>query len=148
MPDNDADLSCLGTFDSEAKSDYAIEHEPDNSRTLNWFNPQETSGDTPRNLKKYAKKNYERIISYERGNWYMIGIKATAEIATGPQAGKGYGLITKVSSSGWWGIESDQEPGDFKEIEDDQKAELVDLLKERGFTDAEINAAPVEFKTL
>lgn len=142
LPDYDADLSYLGTFDNEQKSEYAINHEPDNSRVFNWFNPQETTGDTPRNLRKYAKQNYERIMQYERGNWSMYGIKAEAKIAT--DAGYESWLLNEITSGGLWGLESDMDDASFKQVEDEQLDELKDVLRQIGFTDKEINATPIE----
>lgn len=142
VPDYDADLSYLGTFDPQAQSDYAIAHEPDNNRTFNWFNPQNVEGDTPRNLRKYAKQDYERMMAYENGHWHMMMVKAEAEIATS-EKGNSW-LINKVSSGGLWGLESDSDESYFKEVEDEQMAELKDLLLELGFTAEDIAKAPKE----
>ena len=74
------------------------------------------------------EEDYQRMESYNRGNWAMIGIKAIAEIAI---LIKKYTptikLIQVITSGGIWGIESDQDS--FKEYETSQLDELKDVLE-------------------
>jgi hypothetical protein len=135
--DTDPDLSWIGTFDNEAKSEFAIEHEPDNHRTFNWFNPQEGAVEN----KKQAKRDYDRMMAYENGHWNMIGIKAVAEVQTS-ENGREW-LINHISSGGLWGIESDSDEEYKKEIEQEQLAELTDALLAFGFTAEEIKNAEI-----
>jgi hypothetical protein len=137
IPDYDADLDWIGTFDREPQSEFAIEHEPDNNRTYNWFNPQKGAVEN----KKQAKRDYERLLAYDRGDWGMIGIKAEAHIACSLD-GKTWKLDT-ITSGGLWGIETDADEKYHNEIEQEQLAELKDYLKEYGFTDEEIEKAEV-----
>lgn len=132
MPDNDADLSHLGEFSDEAKAGAIDHHERDGitRNMLKYFNPQDP---------EHAEADYIRMIEYDRGNWYMLGIKAVAEIRTSDD-GKTWS-INRISSGGLWGIESDGGP--FNEIEAEQRDELEDILKNLGFTAKEIKEAPV-----
>ena len=147
-PDYEADLSYIGTFDSEPKSDLAIEHEPENNRSFNWFNPQPGTCEN----KKQAQAEYERMLAYDRGDWLMISVRAEAEILTSKERNS-YSTINHVSSGGLWGIEYEYgEPNEHvAEIEKEQLDELADVLHDLGFTKAEITKAftakPVEVLT-
>jgi hypothetical protein len=138
IPDYDTTPDWLGTFSNEKKSDLAITHEPENSRTLNWFNPCNAT------TKKEAKEDYERYLGLENNEWYFIGIKATAHTAV--SIGQGSWKLDQITSGGLWGIESDTDEKYLKEIEQEQLAEVKDYLKEYGFTDEQINTAIVEYK--
>ena len=128
IPDYDADLSWIGTFDNEAKDEFAIKHDESNSRTYNYFNPQKGAVTS----KKEAMEDYKRMMAYENGEWGMIGIKAFAEIATS-QDGKIWQLNT-ISSGGLWGIEDDSDEKYLMEEENNQLTDLRDVLAELGFT--------------
>lgn len=137
-PDYDADLSYLGTFDKEAKSPFAIEHEPSNPRVFHWFNPQPGTCET----KEDAQRVYERMMGYERGQRGMCSIRAIAKVQVS-EDGKHW-LSHEITSGGLYGIEDDMEREDYKEIEQEEISQLVLSLKEFGFTDEEIKAAKVE----
>ncbi len=51
---------------------------------------------------KYAYQNADRLESYERGNWYMLGIKATVTVDG-----------VEVAGASVWGFESDMEDRHF-----------------------------------
>ena len=138
IPDYDADLSWIGTFSNKAESEYAIKHEGDRN-SYKYFNPQKGACES----KKQARKDYERIMDYDKGNWSMLGIKATAETAI--DIGQGCWKLDKITSGGLWGIESDAETIYHEEEEQNQLSELKDYLKEYGFSDEEINHAPIEY---
>lgn len=135
--DIDADLSWIGTFDSEAKSEFTIEHNPDDNRTYNWFNPQDGACEN----KKQAKRDYNRMMAYENGDWNMIGIKAVAEVQTS-ENGREW-LVNRISSGGLWGIESDSDEEHKAEVEREQLAELTDALLAFGFTAEEVKSAKI-----
>jgi len=86
------------------------------------------------------------MIAYDRGDWGMIGIKAKAEINTWQEPNT-WKKIDTITSGGLWGIENDQKPENYKDIENDQLDELKATLKEFGFTEEQINSAPIEIKT-
>ena len=134
IPDYDADLSYLGTFDAEPKGEHAIEHEPNDPSTHNWFNCQT-------GMEEYAQREYERMLAYDRGEWGMVGVKAVAEIQISDD-GKNW-LCNEVASGGLWGIENDGGEDYIKEVGRDQVSELRDMLLELGFTAKEIGAVEV-----
>ncbi len=129
------DLSWIGTFDSEAKSELAIRHHNGNANQLPWFNPQPGACTTH----KQARKVYERMMAYERGEWEEQGIKAEAEIHTSAD-GRNW-TINKITSGGLCGIASDSDEVYIREVETEQMEELINVLKEFGFTREEIEAA-------
>lgn len=67
----------------------------------------------------------ERLRAYYRGDWHMIGVRATAEISIP------YGhawIIEHVSSPGVWGIESDSSKEYLTAIYAEETAILIDML--------------------
>ena len=136
-PDYDADLSYLGTFDDNAKSDLAIEHEPNNHCVFHWFNPQPGTCET----KEDAQKIYKRMMDYERGEWGMCSVRAVAEVQT--SSTDSCWTRHEIASSGLYSIEDDGDGNYFDEIGNDQLAELHGSLKDFGFSDDEINAVEV-----
>jgi hypothetical protein len=140
IPDYDADLDWIGTFDNEPKSEFAIEHDVGNPQTYSWFNPQNGAVEN----KKQAKEDYKRMLAYENGDWGMIGIKATAEVYTS-QNGREW-KIDKITSGGLWGIETDSSLEYKIEVEKDEEADLFETLKEFGFTDKDFIGVVYEYK--
>lgn len=92
--------------------------------------------------------NKKRLEAYNRDEWWPIGIIAEADILTSCEGNSGSWLINRVTSGGLWGIESDAGEEYFKEIEEDQLAELADILKELGFSAQEIQEAFEKKKVL
>jgi len=134
--DTGPDLSWLGEFSNE-KGEFPIEHDLSDSRTYNYFN-----ADNVENMKQ-AKQNYKRMIDYNNNHWWMIGIKAEAEIATGT---KGWQLLNTIKSGGLWGIETDCDDSHIKEIENEQLDELKDVLRKLGFSKLQIEKAPIKIE--
>lgn len=121
------DLSWLGEFGKEPK-EYPIEHEPNNSRTYNYFNAENVE-----NMEQ-AQQNYNRIMQFENGNVCMLGIIAYAEIVIN-------NICQTVQSCGLWGIESDSDKSYLGEIEKQELDSLCDVLHSLGFTKEEIASA-------
>jgi hypothetical protein len=136
IPDYEADLSWIGTFDDEPKDEFAIKHNGGREQYA-YFNPQKGAVEN----KKQAKRDYERMMAYDRGEWGMVGIKAEAETAI--SIGNGCWKLDTITSGGLWGIETDADEKFHNEIEQEQLAELKDYLKEYGFTDSDIEKARV-----
>ena len=132
VPDYDADLSYLGTFDDVAKSDLAVEHEPGNPRVLHWFNPQPGTVET----KDQAEQVYDRMVAYEKGEWGMVSVKAIATIGTSDD-GKVW-LSNEIQSDGVHGVEDDMDSAD---IETEEAEQLISTLKSLGITREEIEEA-------
>jgi hypothetical protein len=97
-----------------------------------------TDGLTPEEVRKYTRKDYERMERLNRGDWCYIGISAEAEIGL-PRFGDSY-LIERLQSGGLWGLESDA--GDYLEsVEQEQLADLKQVLKDLGFSSRAISQA-------
>jgi hypothetical protein len=92
-------------------------------------------------MEEYAHRDYERMLAYERGDWGMVGVKATAEIRTSEEGH--HWLCNDIRSGGLWGIENDGEGDYIKEVGREQVSELGDTLRELGFTDKEINSVAI-----
>lgn len=139
IPDHDADTSWIGTF-SNTPTKYAIKN--DQTRTRNAYAYFNSTNATNR---KEAQQDYDRMMQIENGNVSFYGVRAEAEILTRPDnahASAGW-KIDHITSGGLWGLESDAGEEYFKEEEKNQIQDLHDTLKEFGFTDKEISAAPV-----
>lgn len=85
--------------------------------------------------KHYAMQDYKRMEAYNRGVWCMVGIHASAQIASGN------GIIQHLRSGGVWGIESDSSPEHFAEIEQQELEGLRAELEGFGFGRRQIDHA-------
>jgi hypothetical protein len=148
--DCDPDLSFLGVYTDKAEpwnierrsgqyvaeldEDYEI---PERGREFRFFKP--CAGEEPEgteDYKKYGLQDFKRMEDYERNRWWMEGVYAQAEIVI-------LGVIQRLRSGGLYGIESDSDEAYFKEIADEQLAELKDILEQLGFTKEEINGVEI-----
>ncbi len=114
------DLSYLGSF-SNKEGEYCIKHNG-NSRSYPYFNADNVDDLTQ------AQQNYDRMMMFENGNVYQIGIIAEAQIML--PIGNGSSIIQTITSGGLWGIESDSDKAYIKEIETEQLEELKGYLKQ------------------
>ncbi len=104
-----------------------------------YFNPSNNyEDDTPEDIRKYVRQDYDRMESLNRGDWCFIGVSADAEIVLGD-------TCQTITSGGLWGIESDSGSDYFAETEQEQLAELREQLHAIGFSKRAISAA---FKTV
>lgn len=117
------------------------------SREYRYFNPSFNYVDkhgnalpenTPDEVRKYVQQDYERMESLNNGSWCFVGVRAEAKIGI-PQ-GESY-LIQELTSGGLFGIESDSEDSYIKGEEQNQLAELRDVLKQFGFSSRAISKA-------
>lgn len=92
----------------------------------------------PEEAERYRQEDRERLAAYDRGEWWMVGIWAEATILTG---GPKVWVGNCIRSGGLWGIESDSSKEYFREVAQDELANLRDILLEMGFSEAEIDAA-------
>jgi hypothetical protein len=100
-----------------------------------------TDGNTPEEVRKYVRQDYERMESLNAGHWCYIGIRATAEIAVSSVGIAGGALIQTIRSGGLWGIESDSDKDHFAEVETEELAQLRVELKAIGFSTRAISTA-------
>jgi hypothetical protein len=159
MLDESPDTSWMGEYGNRAESEYAIDraHDEDcpsfqgdsEDCTCNfdghwslrseyrYFNgPVENyKGESPENIRKYIREDYERMESLNRGDFSFIGIRAEAQVhLTGD-------LFQEITSGGLWGIESDSGESCLQEIEQEQLSELRAELEAIGFSKRAVSAA-------
>jgi len=91
-------------------------------------------GETPEDIRKYVRQDYDRMESLNRGDWCFLGVSAESEIVLG-------NVCQTITSGGLWGIESDSGSDYFAEIEQEQLAELREQLHAIGFSKRAISAA-------
>jgi hypothetical protein len=99
-------------------------------------------GESPKDIRKYIRQDYDRMESLNRGDWGYICIQAKAEIITCTnKAGLYHGPVQIISSGSLCGIESDSSKTYFEEIEEGQLAELKSQLRGLGFSTRAISKA-------
>jgi hypothetical protein len=140
----------IGTFDTEAKSEYAIPLEYwDESHGYRYdggfkfYNAPvgNYAGESPEDIRKYVQQDYASMRFYNAGEWDYIGILAVCTVQVTPN-----GPIQKLSSGGLWGIESNA--GDYLEdVAQEQLSELKVQLKAIGFSARAISTAFKSAKT-
>lgn len=92
-------------------------------------------------MRKYARQDYDRVESLHAGNWEYIGIRAEAKYVA-PDAKYDQRTVTQtIHSGGLWGIESDSDKSYFAEVEKEQLAELRSQLSAIGFSKRAISTA-------
>jgi hypothetical protein len=137
--DEFADLSYIGTFDDKPKDEFAINHKERNGgrNSYEWFNPQPGTCET----QEHAEQAYNRLIEFESGYCSTVGIRAIAHVRTSNDGISWQGH--EIQSPGLWGIESDSDKTYLDDIKCEQFRDLADSLREFGFTQEEIESAPV-----
>ena len=99
-------------------------------------NVENYKGESPEDIRKYVRQDYERMERLKAGDWCFIGIRAEAEISLTPDD-KGW----EWTSGGRWGIESDSDKSHFAEIEKEELFGLENQLHAAGFSKRAIAAA-------
>ena len=91
---------------------------------LRYFNgPVENyKGESSEDIRKYARQDYDRMESLNRGDWCFMGMRAEAEVQTGSD------VVQRITSGGLWGIESDSGKDHFESIAREELAQLKDEL--------------------
>lgn len=117
-------------------------------RELRYFNgPVENyKGESPENIRKYVRQDYERMERLNRGDWCYIGIRAEAEVVSGGVQGRTSNgspvhTIQQIRSGGLWGIESDSDRSYLEEVQKDELASLKTELLALGFSKRAIATA-------
>jgi hypothetical protein len=142
-----ADLSYLGDYTDDLKPGVIVrafkkfyeqlteeekEEIPSKNREYRGFKPENTGEPIgTENYYTYGLQNYERMESYNNDNWCMISITAIATITV-------CDVIQKITSGGFYDIESDSDESYLKEIESNELNTLRGILLELGFTVEEI----------
>jgi hypothetical protein len=134
--DDSPDLSFIGEYSRKPEGPNAIDRQERNDMGRNeyrYFNPTMTAEETGN--PDSPEQDYRRMENYNRGEWCMMGVFATAEVVlTG-------NVVQKFRSGGLWGIESDSEESYFGEVAKEELSTLRDELKAVGFTTRQINTA-------
>lgn len=87
---------------------------------------------------KYKAQDRERLAAYNRGEWYMTGVRVVADVLV-PIGGNSFRSFS-IASGGLWGVESDCGESYLAEIEADEKAELISNLVDMGAAFATLKA--------
>lgn len=130
--DESPDLSWIGEYSNQAK-DGAIDRQERGHcgrGEYRYFIPAMTGEETGN--PDSPEQDYERMESYNRGGWCMIGIIAKAEVLIPIVGCPGNSTVQTIHSSGLWGIESDSGEEELKRIEQE---ELVDLGRQLNALD-------------
>lgn len=112
------------------------EHGDMERNEYSYFNPtwENYKGESPADIRKYCRQDYERMESLHRGDWCYLGIRADAEIVVD-------GVAQGISSGGLWGVEADSDGAFLEEIEAEQLSEIREQLRALGFGTRAISAA-------
>lgn len=94
-------------------------------------------GNTPDDVRKNMRQDYERMESLNAGQWCFIGIAVEASISVPV----GQSRIASTVNASLWGIESDSGDAYFKETEDELLGEVCSQLTALGFSKRAIAAA-------
>jgi hypothetical protein len=100
-------------------------------------------GESPENIRKYVRQDYERMESLHRGNWCYVGIRAEAEVLI---PADGHSISQEITSGGLWGIESDSDKSYLAEVEQEELSELRRQLYALGFSKRAIATACKDVK--
>jgi hypothetical protein len=67
-----------------------------------------------------------RLAAYRQGEFGFVGVRAVAEIKIPHGADW---IVSRVSSPGLWGIEDDSGEGYFREVFQEERKTLIDMLE-------------------
>jgi hypothetical protein len=124
--DDDPDLSWLGKY-SSTDAPHAIDRQERGDRgrgELRYFIPTNIGEETGN--PDSPEQDYQRMESYNRGDWCMTGIKASVTL----QIPHGDGFISQtIESPGLWGVESDAGEDHLQEVFRDECSILASMLE-------------------
>lgn len=130
MLDTDPDLSDLGVY-SSTPAEHHIDREERGDMGRNEYRYFNVGMGCP----EYIEQDYKRMEAYNNQEWYMLGIRADAQVILSGCT------IQTITSGGLWGIESDSGNEYFGEVEQEELADLREQLEAVGFSTEEISAA-------
>ena len=107
---------------------FAIERRNAGHGEYKYFIPpsENYEGDTEDNIKRYCYQDYKRMEAYNSGQWFYMGITAEAEVMY--SIGNGCNRLEHLTSSGLWGVASDDDSGEILSTVQDQVANLKEHL--------------------
>lgn len=108
-------------------------------RQLPYFNAnvEKYVGESPADIRKYVRQDFERMESLNDGQWYYICIRAEATV----QLTATFFPTQTIMSGGLYGIESDSGKDNFAEVEQEQLGQLREQLMALGFSKRAISVA-------
>lgn len=87
--------------------------------------PESSGYVLPENFEAEYSRAVERMVAFDRGDWYWIGVRARAEIRV--PYGQDF-ITTTIDSPGLWGVDSDCGEAYLDEVFQDEVATLRDML--------------------
>lgn len=102
----------------------------DESPDLSWLEQNYADVPDEAEREKYLEQDRERLAAYNRGDWYMTGVRVVAHVLV-PIGGTSF-RIFDMASAGVFGVESDADESYLADIERDEKASLIDDIKTMG----------------
>ena len=131
--DADPDLSWLGEYKDAVPSGVAdwqvVDREAEGQRGRGerryFVGGDNYKGEPEAEARTYTLQDYERLESYDRGAWLMLGVSAEADVEVDSDVGR---IVQTISSGGLWGVESDGDDEHRREVAGEQLAELQEML--------------------
>lgn len=129
-------IKCVWERDDHGEPDYlettAESHYGENG--ANWVHVapdqlaevKEKYGSIMAACQEYARQDRARLKAFRAGAWHFEGCYAVARVTVN-------GTRQTIRTPGLWGIESDSDNGYRREVEEEQREELLDLLNSLGF---------------
>lgn len=137
VPDTFPDLSYLGKYDNQPTVAWAIDRKERGDMRhgqYRYFNPAMSGKETGNDAS--PEQDYQRSEAYNRGDWWVVGIIAKAEVRLTE-----HGPTQTLRSGGLWGVESDGGEAYLSEIGREQLSQLCDELEAIGLSDRAITRA-------
>lgn len=130
VTDPDPDLSGLGEYsDTPGPDDRTIDrpkHDGFYYRNQRRYFIAAMSGDETGNPES-VEQDYQRAEAYNRQEWYMLGIRAIAEVHLPTEQG-GYSSVHYLKSPGLWGVESDSDKDYLTKVAKEELEHLREIL--------------------
>lgn len=135
--DDNPDTSWIGTYSNKpGPSDRTIDRTSRGDRgngELRYFIAANSAADTGND--ESVEQDYQRMESYNKGAWGLIGMWAEATIQLTEAT------THTISSGGLWGIESDSSSDYLKSVQQEELTTLATELRAISFSDEAIHEA-------
>lgn len=129
-------IGIIWEHDDHAEPDY-LETTPESHYGVGGANWHEVNPETRREVtakygsiwaacEEYARQDAARLAAFHAGDWDYEGCYAVAHVTI-------EGTMQTIRTPGLWGIESDSDEGYRREVEREEREELLGLLDSLGF---------------
>ena len=95
-------------------------------------------------VREWCRQDAERIKQFEAGELYFVGVVAEAELIHS-QVKDGGGTIHRISTAGVWGVESDSDEDNFRELGEEELEALKIILADMGIDEEEFGCHSVQW---